>query len=147
MTLGIDEQICFALYSASRSLTARYRDLLAPLGLTYPQYLALLVLWREAPMTVGALGDRLQLDSGTVSPLLRRLEAMGLVERARSADDERVVLVHLTAAAVALEGEAAGIPAQICAATGLGLDDLGALRDQIAELATHVRGSLEPSAR
>lgn len=147
MTPGLDEQICFALYSASRSLTARYRDLLAPLGITYPQYLVLLVLWREAPMTVGALGDRLQLDSGTVSPLLRRLEAMGLVERARSADDERVVLVHLTAAAVALESEAAGIPAQICAATGLGLDDLGALRDQIAELATHVRGSLEPSAR
>jgi DNA-binding MarR family transcriptional regulator len=147
MTPGLDEQICFALYSASRSLTARYRDLLAPLGITYPQYLVLLVLWQEAPMTVGALGDRLQLDSGTVSPLLRRLESLGLVERARSRSDERVVLVHLTPAGVTLQAEAAGIPAQICAATGLGLDDLGALRDQIAELATHVRGSLEPSAR
>lgn len=145
--LALDQQICFALYSASRSLTAKYRDLLAPLGITYPQYLVLLVLWENSPTTVGALAERLQLDSGTMSPLVRRLVAAGLIEKVRSEADERIVLVRLTAQGRALESEAAGIPAQICAATGLGLDDVAALREQIAELATHVRGSIEPSAR
>lgn len=140
--LGLDEQICFALYRASRSLTARYRELLAPMGLTYPQYLAMLVLWQSEPITVGALGDRLDLDSGTVSPLVRRLEALGLVERKRSGRDERVVHVALTDAGRELRSRAAGIPAEICAATGLAPDDLTALRDEIAGLAHNVRASL-----
>ena len=143
----LDQHICFALYSASRSITARYRDLLAPLGVTYPQYLVLLVLWDSEPMTVGDLGDRMQLDSGTVSPLLRRLGTLGLVEKVRSSDDERVVLVRLTDRGRALQALAADIPSQICDATGLGLDDVAVLRDQIVELATNVRGSLELAGR
>ncbi|MFD1715947.1 MarR family winged helix-turn-helix transcriptional regulator [Amnibacterium flavum] len=145
-TLGVDQQICFALYSASRSLTARYRDLLAPLGVTYPQYLVLLVLWETAPLSIGAIGERLQLDSGTMSPLVRRLESLGLVERTRTATDERTVLVHLTAAGRDLESLAAGIPDQICAATGLGVEDVVALRDQVADLAENVRASARTAA-
>ncbi|MGV8885605.1 MAG: MarR family winged helix-turn-helix transcriptional regulator [Microbacteriaceae bacterium] len=144
-TLGIDEQICFALYRASRSFTALYRELLAPLGLTYPQYLVLIVLWETPSLTVGALGSALQLDSGTISPLVRRLEAMGLLERERSVTDERIVVVRLTTAGRALQAQAAGIPNQICAATGLDLNDVARLRDQLSELTTSVRGSLEPS--
>lgn len=143
----LDQHICFALYSASRSITARYRELLAPLGLTYPQYLVMLVLWDSEPLTVGSLGERMQLDSGTVSPLLRRLTALGLVEKVRSVDDERVVLVGLTDAGRALRNDAAGIPAAICESTGLELDDVAVLRDQIVELAMNVRGSLEPAGR
>jgi DNA-binding MarR family transcriptional regulator len=143
--LGLDEQICFAIYSASRSLTARYRDLLAPLGLTYPQYLAMLVLWRSEPVTVRELGQRLQLDSGTLSPLVRRLEQAALVTKTRSAADERSVLIALTADGRDLEALAADIPNRICAATGLDLDGVVALRDQLIELTQNVRGSLEPA--
>lgn len=137
--LTIDDQICFALYSASRALTARYREFLAPLGITYPQYLVLLALWEGEPLTVSALGERLHLDSGTVSPLLRRLTAAGLIDRRRAAGDERSVEVRLTDAGRALQGEAAGIPAQVCAATGLQLPELVTLRQQINTLAEHVR--------
>jgi len=143
--MGVTDQICFALYSASRALTARYRELLAPLGLTYPQYLVLMALWQEEPLSVTALGDRLDLDSGTLSPLLRRLDAAGLVERRRSPSDERSVLVHLTAAGRDLETAATGIAASIGESTGLELDDLIALRQQIVDLAHNVRGST-PSA-
>ncbi|NQX14030.1 MarR family transcriptional regulator [Microbacteriaceae bacterium VKM Ac-2855] len=144
--LTIDDQICFALYSASRALTSRYREFLAPLGVTYPQYLVLLVLWEDEPLTVSALGERLHLDSGTVSPLLRRLEASGLVTRRRLPNDERSVEVRLTPEGRALQPQAEGIPAQVCAATGLELPDIIALRDQIALLAEHVRGSSETAA-
>jgi len=140
--MGLTDQICFALYSASRALTARYRELLAPLGLTYPQYLVLMALWQQEPLSVTALGDRLALDSGTLSPLLRRLDAAGLVERRRSATDERSVLVHLTAAGRELEPAAAGIAASIGESTGLELDDLIALRQQVTELTQNVRGSM-----
>lgn len=140
----IDEQICFALYSASRALTARYRDFLAPLGVTYPQYLVLLVLWERDGLTVSALGERLQLESGTLSPLLRRLETAGLLTRRRTRTDERVVEVRLTDAGRALQTQAADIPLQVCSATGLELDDIVALREQVAMLAAHVRGSTEP---
>ena len=90
----LNEQICFALYSASRALTSRYRDLLEPLGITYPQYLVLVTLWVEGPQSVKDLGERMQLDSGTLSPLLARLERDGLVERQRSDADARVVRVR-----------------------------------------------------
>jgi MarR family transcriptional regulator, organic hydroperoxide resistance regulator len=135
----LDEQICFALYSASRALTARYRDILAPLGVTYPQYLVLLVLWESDALSVSALGTRLQLDSGTLSPLLRRLETAGLIERNRMSSDERSVRVSLTARGSALRERAAGIPALVCAATGLEPADLRALQAQIASLAASVR--------
>lgn len=135
----LDEQICFALYSASRALTARYRDLLAPLGVTYPQYLVLLVLWQDGATSVSHLGRRLHLDSGTLSPLLRRLEQNGLLTRTRGSSDERAVEVALTERGSALREAAASIPEQVCAATGLDPDALFALRDQVAALAEHAR--------
>jgi len=137
----LDEQICFALYNASRALTARYRDLLDPLGITYPQYLVLLVLWEDGEVGVSAIGDRLHLESGTLSPLLRRLEAQGLVTRSRGGADERAVRVGLTPAGDALRDQAATIPDSICAATGLQLADLVALTDQIGGVADRVRAA------
>ncbi|MES2170919.1 MAG: MarR family transcriptional regulator [Actinomycetota bacterium] len=142
MPLALEEQICFALYSASRALTARYRELLEPFGITYPQYLTLLVLWETGSATVSTLGDRLHLDSGTLSPLLRRLEQAGLITRSRQADDERVVHVSLTPAGIELRADAAGVPLAICASTGLALEDLAALRDQVALVGESVRASL-----
>jgi DNA-binding MarR family transcriptional regulator len=138
----LDEQICFALYSASRAITSRYRELLEPLGVTYPQYLVLLVLWQDGPSTVTHLGERLQLDSGTLSPLLRRLEATGHVARSRSHDDERVVEVSLTPGGEALREATASIPGSICEATGLDPAALVALQGQITALAGSVRATL-----
>ncbi|MCV7434303.1 MarR family winged helix-turn-helix transcriptional regulator [Mycolicibacterium bacteremicum] len=130
----LDEQLCFALYSASRMVTAAYRPLLDELGITYPQYLVLLVLWEEQQCSIGHLGDRLHLDSGTLSPLLKRLEAAGLVERRRAADDERRVEVNLTPAGQALEEQAACIPERLLAATDASADDIAALRDVLRGL-------------
>ena len=126
--LALDRQICFALYAASRALTNRYRPLLKPLGLTYPQYLVMLVLWERGAAPVKELGAALQLDSGTLSPLLKRLQAAGLVERRRSEADERQVLVEPTAPGRALRERAASVPARIASATGLDLDALAALK-------------------
>jgi DNA-binding MarR family transcriptional regulator len=137
--LTLEEQICFALYSASRALTARYRELLEPLGITYPQYLTLLVLWETGSASVNSLGERLHLDSGTLSPLLRRMEQAGLISRTRSADDERVVEITLTEQGNRLRTPAAAIPEQICAATGLPIEDLVALRDQVFGVAEAAR--------
>lgn len=129
--LRLDEQLCFALYSASRAVTAAYRPLLDELDLTYPQYLVLLVLWEEEPCTVGHLGDRLHLDSGTLSPLLKRLEAAGLVRRQRSATDERRVDITLTPEGRALEERAACIPDRLLGDNDAAADDLAALRDAL----------------
>jgi len=137
----LDEQICFALYSASRAITATYRDLLAPFGLTYPQYLVLLVLWEDGTTSVSGLGRRLQLDSGTLSPLLRRLEATGLVERSRSRADERSVVVALTPAGDALRAEVGSVPDRICAATGLDREAIAQLTSAVTTLASSVRGA------
>ena len=139
---AIDDQICFALYAASRALTTRYRELLAPLDLTYPQYLAMVVLWEGSEVSVARLGERLFLDSGTLSPLLRRLEIRGLVFRTRSATDERSVLVSLTADGEALRARAAGIPEAICESTGLDVDTLVALQQQVVALGDSVRATL-----
>jgi MarR family transcriptional regulator, organic hydroperoxide resistance regulator len=108
--LRLDDQLCFALYAASRAVTARYRPLLDPLGLTYPQYLVMLVLWEQDQATVQQLGRQLRLDSGTLSPLLKRLEDAGLVTRARRPEDERSVLVRLTARGRRLRTRAAAVP-------------------------------------
>ncbi|MBJ7332119.1 MAG: MarR family transcriptional regulator [Solirubrobacteraceae bacterium] len=116
--LALDRQVCFALYAASRALTTAYRPLLEPLGLTYPQYLVMLVLWEESPRAVGEIGADLHLDSGTLSPLIKRLEANGLVRRHRSQDDERRVLVALTDEGRALRDRAFDIPQRLVAATG-----------------------------
>ena len=97
-SVALDDQLCFALYAASRAVTARYRPMLDELGLTYPQYLVMMLLWESDEQTVGQLGSRLALDSGTLSPLLKRLTAAGLVTRHRRADDERSVSIRLTEA-------------------------------------------------
>lgn len=130
----MDRQLCFALYSASRAMTAAYRPILSELNLTYPQYLVLLVLWEEERVTVGRLGERLQLDSGTLSPLLKRLEANGFIRRERSLQDERQVEVTLTPAGRKLEGKAQCIPQQLGARMGITERDAADLRDAIHRL-------------
>ncbi len=118
----LDDQLCFALYAASRTMTARNRPQLDELGLTYPQFLVMVVLWDEGASTVGALGERLRLDSGTLSPLLKRLEASGFVTRRRRPDDERSVEIAATAAGAILRDKAALIPIGISQSLA-GIDD------------------------
>lgn len=130
----MDRQLCFALYSASRAMTAAYRPILTELNLTYPQYLVLLVLWEEDRVTVGRLGERLQLDSGTLSPLLKRLEANGFIRRERSLQDERQVEVTLTPAGRKLEGKVQCIPEKLGAQTGITEQEAADLRDAIHRL-------------
>lgn len=147
-TIGIDSQLCFALYSASRAMTAAYRPILADLGLTYPQYLVLLVLWEESRQTGGGitvrrLGKRLHLDSGTLSPLVKRLEAGGLVQRNRSRDDERVVEITLTAAGARLEEKAQCIPGRLGAAIGISEKQAADLRDAVRQLTDALDASTE----
>lgn len=132
--LTLDEQICFPLYAASRAMTAVYRPVLDRLGLTYPQYLVLLALWERDGRGVGELGDALSLDSGTLSPLLKRLETVGLVERRRQETDERRVHVHLTEAGRAVRAAARGLPDRVAAATRLTTDDLVELRSTLKQL-------------
>lgn len=138
----LDRQVCFALYSASRAATAVYRPVLEELGLTYPQYLVMLVLWENEPRGVKELGDELGLDSGTLSPLLKRLEALGFVERKRSGEDERRVAVHLTPAGRSLSGPAAAIPQRLADAAGLSLDELEQLRSTLGKLTAALHESL-----
>lgn len=122
--LLLERQVCFALAVANRSVLKIYRRLLDPLGLTHPQYLVMLALWEHAPMPVKDIGALLQLDSATLSPLLKRLEANGLIERRRSDDDERSVQIVLTDDGRQLRVEALKIPAQVVAALGVDLADL-----------------------
>jgi DNA-binding MarR family transcriptional regulator len=132
--LRLEHQLCFALYSSSLAMTRLYKPLLEPLGLTYPQYLALLVLWESDGIAVGSLGERLFLDSGTLTPLLKRLEAAGLVRRERCADDERRVLVHLTTEGRALRSRAQPIPRALASATGCSTAELATLTRQLQQL-------------
>jgi DNA-binding MarR family transcriptional regulator len=115
-------------------MTKIYKPLLKEIGLTYPQYLAMLVLWEEDGITVGKLGEKLYLDSGTLTPLLKRMEAAGLVKRARSGTDERQVFIHLTDKGRALKRAAASVPAQIARTTGMGLNEIIKLRKQLHKL-------------
>ena len=138
----LDRQVCFALYSASRAATAVYRPVLDELGLTYPQYLVMLVLWENEPRGVKELGGELGLDSGTLSPLLKRLEALGLVERRRSGEDERRVAIHLTPAGRSLSGPAAAIPQRLADAAGLTRDELEQLRTTLGKLTAALHESL-----
>ncbi len=130
----LDRQVCFALYSASKAATAVYRPVLDGLGLTYPQYLVMLVLWEDQPRSVRELGEELGLDSGTLSPLLKRLESLGLVERRRSAEDERRVEVFLTDAGTALSAKSNAIPKQLADAAGLSPAELDQLRETLGRL-------------
>ncbi|WP_217214888.1 MarR family winged helix-turn-helix transcriptional regulator [Streptomyces sp. AC550_RSS872] len=118
-SLLLQDQLCFALYAASRSVTTRYRPLLDELGLTYPQYLVMLVLWEQGSVSVRELGTALQLESSTLSPLLKRLETGGLIRRERRAEDERSVAVRLTPAGSDLQEKARAVPLAIGEAMGL----------------------------
>jgi MarR family transcriptional regulator, organic hydroperoxide resistance regulator len=138
----LDRQVCFALYSASRAATAVYRPVLDELGLTYPQYLVMLVLWESEPRGVKELGGELGLDSGTLSPLLKRLEVLGFVERRRSGEDERRVAIHLTSAGRSLSGPASSIPQRLADAAGLSLDELEQLRTTLGKLTAALHESL-----
>jgi DNA-binding MarR family transcriptional regulator len=136
--LQLDNQLCFALYSASLAMTRLYKPLLEPLGLTYPQYLALLVLWERDGLAVNELGERLFLDSGTLTPLLKRMEAAGWVLRQRARDDERRVIVSLTADGKALKRRAQSVPRALAAATGCSADELVALTQRLQQLRTQL---------
>ncbi|MFF7950751.1 MarR family winged helix-turn-helix transcriptional regulator [Streptomyces griseorubiginosus] len=131
----LDDQLCFALYTAQRAVTAAYRPLLDELGLTYPQYLVLLVLWERGETTVKELTGALRLDYGTVSPLLKRLEGAGLVRRERAVDDERSVRVACTGRAEELRERAAAIPGALLAATELDGAEAARLREELWRLA------------
>jgi MarR family transcriptional regulator, organic hydroperoxide resistance regulator len=139
--LKLDSQLCFALYSTTHALTKAYAPLLERLGLTYPQYLVMLVLWESEGLTVKELGERLQLDSGTLTPLLKRLEAAGLVRRERDRRDERQVRIGLTEAGAGLRDRAGEVPRGILCAMGLPLDEIIALKTELERL----RASLQRS--
>ncbi len=132
--LLLDNQLCFALYSASLAMTKLYKPLLDELGLTYPQYLAMLVLWEQDGLMVSALGERLSLDSGTLTPLLKRLEAAGLVARIRDVQDERRVHVMLSATGRRLKARAAKIPGCVLSATQCSIPELISLTQQVQAL-------------
>ena len=144
--LRLDSQLCFAVYAAAHAFNATYKPLLEPLGLTYPQYLVMLVLWQADGVTVSAIGDRLGLDSGTLTPLLKRLEAAGLVARIRDTVDERQVRITLTAAGRSLRQKAKGIPRRLLCASGLSLGALGGLRSRLETLTANLRAGPADSA-
>ena len=139
--LQLDHQLCFALYSASLAMTRIYKPLLAELGLTYPQYLAMLALWQQDGLMVSELGERLFLDSGTLTPLLKRLEAAGLITRLRAVQDERRVHITLSAAGRQLKAQAAKIPGCIISATECSLPELMALTSRVQDLRQRLRAS------
>ena len=139
--LQLDNQLCFAVYSASLAMTKRYKPLLEKLQLTYPQYLVMLVLWERDGLMVSELGERLFLDSGTLTPLLKRLEANGLVARIRDVGDERRVHVNLSAAGRKLKARAASVPACLLAASQCSVDELMALTQQVQVLRDRVRAA------
>jgi len=139
--LRLDHQLCFALYSASLAMTKLYKPLLAPLGLTYPQYLVLLCLWEQDGQGVGDLGERLQLDSGTLTPLLKRMEAAGWLSRERSAEDERRVLTRLTPAGRALKQRAATVPGCVLQATQCSVGEVVDLTRRLHTLRDRVQNA------
>ncbi|WAC71876.1 MarR family transcriptional regulator [Roseateles sp. SL47] len=145
--LRLDQQLCFALYASSLAMTKLYKPLLSPLGLTYPQYLVMLVLWESDGLAVSALGERLGLDSGTLTPLLKRLQTQGLVERRRSDKDERRVDIHLSEAGRSLRAQAVGIPEQLACASACSLDELQTLTRQLQDLRSSVLHHLEQADR
>jgi len=129
--LALGKQLCFAVYSTAHAFTRAYKSLLADLGLTYPQYLAMLVLWERDGVTVKEIGGRLGLDSGTLTPLLKRLEAVGLVRRRRDDEDERQVRIHLTETGRGMRRRAEEIPLKLGRATGLDGAGMERLRDEL----------------
>ncbi|AMU96920.1 MarR family winged helix-turn-helix transcriptional regulator [Xanthomonas citri] len=132
--LQLDNQLCFALYSANLAMHKLYRGLLKALDLTYPQYLVMLVLWETDARSVSEIGERLYLDSATLTPLLKRLQAAGLVTRTRAANDERQVIIALTEAGRALRGKAGAVPEQVFCASACSLDELRQLKQELEKL-------------
>ncbi|HEX7760386.1 MAG TPA: MarR family transcriptional regulator [Caulobacteraceae bacterium] len=145
--LRLDVQLCFALYTASNLVTRLYRPLLEPLGITYSQYLAMIALWEEAPQSVGGLGRRLNLDSGTLTPLFKRLEKLGLVTRERDHQDERRVLVNLTDAGRALRARASHIPLTVLGQLPLPVEEVLALRATLERLNSGLMASADGEVR
>lgn len=141
--LTLDRQMCFALYSASLAMTKLYKPLLTELGLTYPQYLVMLVLWEQDGVRVSTLKDRLYLDYGTLTPLVKRLETHGLVMRKRSPEDERQVIVRLTERGRKLRDSAGPIPERVAASAGCSLSELEDLKNQLLALRNRLHGKLE----
>ena len=137
--LRLDHQLCFALYSASLAMTKLYKPLLDAIGLTYPQYLAMLVLWEQDGPTVSELGERLNLDSGTLTPLLKRMQAQGVLERRRSQEDERVVELFLTPHGKRLKRRAEEIPSNVFANSGLSVKQARELKTSLQALTRRLR--------
>ncbi len=137
-SVALDDQLCFALYAASRAVTARYRPMLEEIGLTYPQYLVMMLLWEEDNQTVGQLGSRLALDSGTLSPLLKRLTAAGLVTRHRRVEDERSVSIALTDKGRALQEKALPISEMMIGAIGFDTGEFDELKERLRLLTDRV---------
>jgi MarR family transcriptional regulator, organic hydroperoxide resistance regulator len=140
--LRLDHQICFSLHAATRAFNGVYRSALKDLGLTYPQYLVMLVLWEHGELPVKRIGELLRLDSGTLSPLLKRLESAGYVERRRSAEDERSVTARPTEAGTALREQALLVPRRIATATGLSLEEIRDLRARLNALTVALDGTV-----
>ncbi|CAD5139752.1 MULTISPECIES: MarR family winged helix-turn-helix transcriptional regulator [Microbacterium] len=133
--LRLENQLCFAVVTAARNVVAIYRPILEPLGLTHPQYLVMLALWERAPRTLNDLAADLALEPATASPLVKRLEADGLVARQRSSEDERRLEITLTDAGAALRARAVDVPRQVMAAVGMDIDEVAALRDGLGAFA------------
>ncbi|MCK2216947.1 MarR family transcriptional regulator [Actinomadura sp. ATCC 31491] len=138
--LALERQVCFALSVASRAVIGLYRPLLQPMGLTHPQYLAMLALWQHEPLSVKRLGELLQLDPGTLSPLLKRLEALGYISRERDARDERALSVTLTAEGRRLRAEAERIPPAIVSRLGMSLEELQDLHGALTRVIAAAQG-------
>jgi MarR family transcriptional regulator, organic hydroperoxide resistance regulator len=137
-TLKLDHQLCFALYSASMSMTKAYKPLLAPLGLTYPQYVVMLILWEQDDVTVSDIGERIFLDSGTLTPLLKRLQSQGMVTRVRDSSDERCVRIKLTIAGARLKRKALHIPSSLLKFTQCTTSEVSLLTQKIRLLNSRV---------
>lgn len=142
--LSLDNQLCFALYACSKELLRKYEPVLAPLGLTYTQYIVMLALWEQEGQTVKSLGEALRLDSGTLTPLLKRMEAKGFLEKRRSARDERLVEVLLTGKGRALREQALEIPEKMLCITGFSSEGAAALRETLWAFLTRLREEEEP---
>lgn len=132
--LRLDNQLCFPLYACAKEVVRRYKEFLDPLGLTYTQYIAMMAVWEHRRLTVKELGEHLRLDSGTLTPLLKKLEAKGLVTRERSESDERSVVVRLTEAGRELEDRALGVPASMGSCLGISRKDAADLRRMLDNL-------------
>jgi len=134
--LKLENQTCFAIYACAKEITRLYQPVLKDLGLTYTQYIAMLALWERDGVSVKELGERLFLDSGTLTPLLKKLEAQGLLTRVRDADDERQLLIRLTEGGRALKEDALKVPEQVFCQSGVNVDMLMKIRSQMGELMT-----------